>query len=586
MFDSLLPIAQSPQYAAVVLVCLIGGLILSNVRPPLMFLLALFAFYLPGALDTQTVLNGFTNPALITLILLILIATTLEKTQYINLLTALILRGSPRLALSRLVFFTGCISAIANNTAVVATLLGPLQQSAKVIPSRVLIPLSYASILGGMLTLVGTSTNLIVSAFVVSEGLPALSFFDFTALGACAFFVSGIVIIVLSPFILPSHDRATSNDSAQYLIEATVMADSPLIGGTVKSNRLRNLQQLYLIEVIRPWVRISPVSPNIVIREGDVLVFSGDIKQIEVLNQFEGLAIQGESHHSILGENLLQTVLPHNSELIGKTIVEIDFRARYDAAVVAVCRGRSRLYGGIGKLRLRTGDLLVLATGEDFNVLTRHSPTFVVVNRHTPDRYLTSRKSTLALTLFLCALLASALGLVPLIKTLCATLAIYLIFSLTSMSEIRRQMPINLAVIVGSALGIAQAVLDSGLAFILSDAIIGTFSVFGVFGALVGVYLLTLILTEVITNNASAALVCPIAYSLATSLDLSPMPFFMAVAFAASASFLSPYGYQTNLMVFAAGRYRFIDYLKMGAPVSLAYSATVLTALPLFFPLE
>ncbi|MEM7294767.1 MAG: SLC13 family permease, partial [Pseudomonadota bacterium] len=468
----------------------------------------------------------------------------------------------------------------------VATLMGPLQQSKKAIPSRVLIPLSYASILGGMLTLVGTSTNLIVSAFMVSEGLPALSLFEFTALGACSFLICGIVIVVLSPVLLPANSAAATSERGQYFIEATVMADSPLIGGTVKSNGLRNLENLYLVEVIRPWVRISPVAPNIVIREDDVLVFSGDIQQVEILNQFEGLAIGGENHHSVLNENLLQTVLPHNSELIGRTIVDIDFRARYDAAVVAVCRGHSRILGGLGRVRLRTGDLLVLATGQDFNVLTRGSPTFVVVNRHTPDHYLTPRNSSIALGLFLLALMVSAVGLVSLIKSLCAALALYLVLQLTSMAEIRRRLPINLLIIVGCALGIAQAVLDSGLAHILADGIIGVFSPFGIYGALIGVYLLTLVLTEVITNNASAALVCPIAYSLAISLDQAPLPFFMAVAFAASASFISPYGYQTNLMVFSAGRYRFADYFKMGAPVSIAYSTTVLTGLPLMFPLN
>ncbi len=584
MIDSLLQFANSQVYVALVMCVLIVCLVLSRLRPPLLFLIALMALYLPGTLDTQSMLAAFVNPALITLMLLVLLANTLEKTPYIHSLAELILRGSPRWALARLVFITGTISALASNTAIVAALTGPLQQSKKHIPSRLLIPLSYASILGGMLTLVGTSTNLIVSAFVVSEGLPALHFFDFTAMGACTFLVCGGLIVLISSRLLPANKKEALEPNAQYFIEATILPGSPLIGGTVMSNGIRNLKNLFLVEVIRPLYRISPVSPGTVLRVDDVLVFSGAIEHIEILKQFEGLAIQGESHHSLLKENLLQTIVSHNSELLGKSIVEVNFRALFDAAVIAVCRGHSQIRGGLGKLRLRTGDLLLLAVGEDFNKLTNRSTAFVVVNKPSPRKFLTSKNSLFALVIFIAALAMSIFGFVSLLKALFAALAVYLITKLTTVSEIRRLLPVNLLLVVGSALGIAHVVVSSGLAHTLSDAIIGLFSPFGVYGALIGVYLLTLLLTELITNNASAALACPIAYSLAIDLGVSTMPFFMAVAFAASASFISPYGYQTNLMVFAAGKYRFSDYARLGVPVSLVYSITVLLLLPIFFP--
>ncbi|MEM7207665.1 MAG: SLC13 family permease [Pseudomonadota bacterium] len=584
MPDIINTIAGNQWYIAFVMCALIGALIFNLERPPLLFALALLAIYLPGGLDTDPMLAAFVNPALITLVLLMIIASVLEKTQFIRTLAEQILRGTQRVALGQLVTLAGFVSAFANNTAVVAALIGPLRQSKKFATSKLLIPLSYASILGGMLTLIGTSTNLIVSAFMVSEGLAALSFFEFTLLGLCTFLAGGLAILTFAPVLLPENSDTHESARTEYLIEATVLPDSPLIGGTVKSNGLRNLRELFLVEVIRPWVRIAPVSPPVVIREGDVLVFSGDIKHIELLNQFEGLAIDGEQHHSVLGDQMLQTIVPHNSELVGKTMIDIDFRARFDAAVVAVCRGNARIQGGIGRLRLRTGDLLVLAPGDDFKKLTRHSRALMFVNASTPERFLTKQKSLFAVLVFLAALALNIFNVLPLIKSLTLAMAVLLISRLLTMDEIRRNLPVNLIVIVGSALGIAHAALTSGLALTIADGIIGVFAPLGHYGALIGVYLLTLLLTEAITNNASAALVCPIAYSLAAELGLPPLPFFVAVAFAASASFLSPYGYQTNLMVLSAGQYKFTDYLKIGTPVSLVYSATVLILLPVFFP--
>ena len=586
MIDSLSLFFAGKTYVVLVMCALLAALIFSGRKPAIIFVIALMAFYLPGTLTTAAMLSGFINPALVVLILLIIFASILEKTQYVHALTSFIARGAPRLALLRLVFFTGITSAIANNTAVVATLMGSLQVNKSVIPSKVLIPLSYASILGGMLTLVGTSTNLIVSAFMVSKGLPELELFDFTPLGVCVFVVCGGLIVLSAGSLLPNNNATISEPQARYFLEATVQPGSPLIDATVSANGLRSLHDLFLVEIIRPWARISPVSPGIVIREADVLVFSGRIDRIDLINQFEGLSIQGENHHSLLSDNLYQSVVAHNSRLAGRTISEIDFRANFDAAVVAVCRGHSEIRGGLGRLRLRTGDLLLLAVGEDFDKLTGRSNALLTVNKAQTEKSLTAKQSLFAVAIFIVALAASFVGIVSLLKAMCAVLAICLIAKLITLGEVRRRVPLDLILIVGSAIGIAHVVVESGLAQALADFIIGVFTPFGIYGALIGIYLMTLLLTELITNNASAALACPIAYSLAITLDAPILPFFMAVAFAASASFMSPYGYQTNLMVLAAGRYRFADYVKIGSPVSMAYSATVLLLMPIFFPLS
>ena len=253
--------------------------------------------------------------------------------------------------------------------------------------------------------------------------------------------------------------------------------------------------------------------------------------------------------------------------------------------MVAIRRGHERLEGGLGNISLAAGDTLVLVPGKRFEAERQaHRKEFVLVNDLDSSARLDSHKSTLVLLGFVAVIAAALLNLVPIIKGLAIYLLALLLCGIVQISELRRRFPLDIVVIVGSALSIAQLMISSGFSARMGGMFIEAFNGWGVFGALVATYMMTLILTELVTNNAAAALAFPIGYSMALGYGVDPMPFIMAVLFGASASFISPYGYQTNLLVYSVGNYRLSDYLKIGVPVSLVYSTLVLTFIPIFFP--
>jgi len=262
----------------------------------------------------------------------------------------------------------------------------------------------------------------------------------------------------------------------------------------------------------------------------------------------------------------------------------VQFRNKFDAAVVAIRRGRAQLNGRLAEIVLHPGDVLVLLTGADFVKRDNLDKNFYFYTALESQYPLTAMQSALAVTGFIGVIALSALGLVSLIKGLMGLLVVYLLFGLTHIPELRRRMPFELVMIVGSALGIAQVMTEYGVAGLVAENLMQGMGYWGVYGSFIGIYLLTVLITETVTNNAAAAIAFPIALVTAETLGVSPWPFIMAVAYGASASFLTPYGYQTNLMVYSPGGYQFTDYLKMGIPVSLVYGITVIALVPLFFP--
>ena len=301
------------------------------------------------------------------------------------------------------------------------------------------------------------------------------------------------------------------------------------------------------------------------------------------MQEIPGLTLFGQQH--LNGQNFVEVVVSSSASFCNKTLKSSRFRDRFDAVVVAIRRGHERLEGGLGNISLAAGDTLVLVPGKRFEAERQaHRKEFVLVNDLDSSARLDSHKSTLVLLGFVAVIAAALLNLVPIIKGLAIYLLALLLCGIVQISELRRRFPLDIVVIVGSALSIAQLMISSGFSARMGGMFIEAFNGWGVFGALVATYMMTLILTELVTNNAAAALAFPIGYSMALGYGVDPMPFIMAVLFGASASFISPYGYQTNLLVYSVGNYRLSDYLKIGVPVSLVYSTLVLTFIPIFFP--
>ncbi len=566
-----------------IMLVLVGCLFGTRLKPAWLFVGAIGISYLAGLISLEDMLINYANPSLITLILLVLVSIAVEKTTLVQKLAQSLSKGSLTSSVTKLGLSTAFLSSFTNNTAVVASLISAIKESPTHSPSKLLLPLSYTAILGGTITLIGTSTNLIVNGFAVEAGMEPLGFFDFTLIGLGALSVGLITILVMLKY-LPDNGK-NDQEVVPFYLEGKVEAGSKLIGKSVEGNGLRELKDLFLAEIIRGDKRICAVTPKQVIKEGDVLLFVGDIKSVPLLTQFDGLKVVHDKHEKDV-EHLVEVVVSHSSKYIGKTIKEVRFREQFHAAVIAIRRGHDRLQGGLGKVQLQAGDSLILAPGKEFYSLPNLKREFVYISGLDLQTHLKPKQSNIVLASFAAVLGLSIVGLVPLVKGLLVLLIGLMLTGTIKLSEVKRRFPIELLAVVGSAIGLAKLMIGTGLAGEISSAMLYVLGDFGPYGAFIAIFLMTVLFTELITNNAAAALSFPVAYALAVGFDLSPLPFIMAVAFGASASFISPFGYQTNLMVYSAGNYRLKDYIAMGLPLSVIYSITVLTLIPLVFPFQ
>jgi di/tricarboxylate transporter len=531
--------------------------------------------------SVDDILTNAVNPGLVTLVLLVLCSFAFERTSILRRLSAGVFNGSKVKSTLRLLLGTALASAIMSNTAVVATLINTVKKNNLINAGKLLLPLSFAAILGGTLTLVGTSTNLIVNSLLIKQGHQGFGFFDFTLIGLAAFILCLFVILIRSRS-LPTlvDDELATND---YLLEAEVATSSTLIGKSIEDNGLRNLDSLFLVEIVRQGRLISPVCPEERVLAKDKLIFSGDISKVKTLQQFDGLNLYAEQD-DLLRDNLTEVLVKADSTIAGKTLKKAGFRARFDAAVVAVRREGSALSGKLGDIVLQPGDFLVLAVGQDFTTRPNLSKNFYILSGHQADNMLSGWRDYTTVWGFITSILVSVFTPLPLISCLFIYLAFLIFSDSLSVNEIKRRFPLEIWMIVLGALTLASAIENTGIAAMLAQNIEGFLHGQSIYIAFVIIFLLTLIMTELITNSAAAALAFPIAYNIALGLGVDPTPFVMAVAFAASGSFISPYGYQTNVMVYNAGNYQLKDFVRFGLPISLIYSATVILVIPIVYP--
>ncbi len=562
---------------------LVTVLIKTQHKPAVLFASVLFLFFALGLIEAKSMIANFVNPALITLAILLIVTAPLERSHYLQYLSQRLFDPEAYFkSLFRMSGIAATISGLLNNTAVVATMMGVIKANPRIIPSQYLLPLSYIAILGGTMTLVGTSTNLIVNSLALLQGHPGFKLLDFIYVGL-PLVLGGTTLILLMRRFLPRYEQTRPEIRTNYFVEALVTPNASLIGKSIEANGFRSLENLFLAEILRRDTLISPVAPKERIEEGDILVFAGNLENLHDLQRFEGLEIFN-ANSSILESNLVEVVVSHESILIGISIRDANFRSKFDAAVVAVRRGSERLSGKIGDITIQSGDTLVLAVGEDFSKRDNIERNFYVVQGVSLKRKLSGTSSNLMIAGFVTVLGLNLAGILPLLNGLIFYLAGLVMLNILPVHEIRRRIPFDILILVGSALGISQVMNSSGAAHLIVSAINILFSDWGIYGQFISVYLISVLLTELITNNAAAALAFPVAYATATELNVDPTPFILAVAYGASASFMTPYGYQTNLMVYGPGRYRFSDYLRLGAPLSLLYGVIVLTLIPLFFP--
>ena len=565
-----------------VVVWLVTTLLVTRWSAPWVFGSALLACLLMGLVDINIVLAKATNEGLVTLVLLMLISVGFERLPWLLMVSRRMVVPSLTGSLLRVSLVTAVFSAFVNNTAVVATLAGVLRRSRLHAPSQLLLPLSYAAILGGTLTLIGTSTNLIVSSFLQEASGKGIDFFAFLPVALPAA-IAGIICMALFRHRLPQYEQ-TALQISEHLIEAKVLPESKLIGRSIVDNGLRDLDGLFLVEIARGHEILSPVAPSQRIESGDRLIFSGDVSRVGLLSTFQGLQLFA-IEEGLLSDNMTEVILLPNAAVAGQTIKESSFRARFDAAVVGLRRDGAQLSGKLVGITLQPGDYLALAVGPDFAQRMNLGRNFLVVNSQ-----LNTMRLPLLVSIFITAAVVAvvtlaAMGILALIKGLAFLLAIFLVLGVINGADLRRRFPFEMWIIIASALTVAQGLQDTGAVAAAAAWAAPLITGIEPLWILIVVYLLTVLLTELMTNNAAAALMFPVAWTLAISSGADPMPFVMAIAFGASASFLTPFGYTTNLMVQNLGSYRRADYVRYGLPVTLVYSAVVLLILPRVFPL-
>ena len=562
--------------AGLTLVGLIGALVFSRVNATVLFLSAALFCLIAGLVTIDTFWSKTTNEGLVTLVLLILCAVALERLPWLGMLSRLI--DSPRLYLSvaKIVALTAPMSAVLNNTAVVASLANVLRRSEYHASSRLLLPLSYAAILGGTLTLIGTSTNLIVSSFLEDQRGLGLGFGDFFVISAPVVLLVGCLLIVLARR-LPTRENFEVVET-EYTLEAEVDREGALVGKTVEVAGLRALETLYLAEILRDGRKIKPVAPTDILLSGDRLVFTGDVSDVARIDQVEGLSTFAK-REGLMQSELTEVLVAPGSILHGRSAKSLGFRARFNAAIVAVQRDGKHVGGRLGELPLRSGDLLVLATGDDFAQRKNLSRNFILLSDSLDVRLMDSTAGFVATAALLAVIVMAALEAIPLSLGLLLLLVGFWAADVVSVDDLRRRFPFDIWILVSSALVVADAMIESQLVASLVGSAMPFLSGSAPFLGLVIVFVLTLILTELITNNAAAALMFPIGYALAEASGVDVMPFALAVAFAASGSFLTPYGYATNLIVQNIAGYTRGDYLRFGYPITLAYTVGVLAML-------
>ncbi|MGY1425756.1 SLC13 family permease [Lysobacter sp. A289] len=567
-----------------------AALLSERFSPERILATAALVFLATGVLTPAQALGGFWNPGVLTVALLFVLVAALKTTGAIRWIGDWVL-GRPRgefRAQARLVGISAPLSAFINNTPVVAMLTSAVEhwsRTSRVAPSKLLMPMNYATILGGMCTLVGTSTNLIVAGLVVQAGLPALHMFTPLGVGMVATTAGGVYLLTVGRWLLPERrsawEQATA-DTREYSVEMLVEAAGDVAGKTIGEARLRHLADSYLLELVRDGRVFVAVGPEMRLEVGDRLVFVGVTHAVRELRRIPGLRPATDQVFKIDGgqgqRTLVEVVLSKFSPAVGKTLVESVFRSHYNAAVIAISRRGQRMHQKLGEAVLQPGDTLLLETSGSFLGDHGGSPDFLVASEIDGDAQVDRRGAITALSIIGLMIVANTvLGVDILISALVAAVAV-IVARCVSLAELRRTFDLQLIVVIACSFALGAALDHSGLAAVVAGSL-ATWAGGDPFWTLVLVYVAAVLFTEVLTNNAAAVLVFPIGLSAAHQLGVEVMPFVIAVMMGASAGFISPIGYQTNLMIYGPGGYRFSDYLRVGGPLSLVVAVAVLWAI-------
>lgn len=579
------------SFTLAVVIFLVYALYKELFNPALTFFIAAVALLLGGVITPSELLKGLSNQQIIIIFLLIIVTSGIRSIFGPGLFAWLFSeKMTARRFMLRMMIFVSSISAFFNNTPVVAFMIPYVQDWAKRTgnpASKFLIPLSFATTLGGMITVIGTSTSLLLNGLIQDYNLTMLTFEDFFFLGLIVTVTGMVYLYFIGYKILPAHAgklESITENLKEYIVETEVSAGSKIIGKSVKDAGLRNLSDLFLVEIARGDEIISPVSPDEVLKKGDLLFFSGNTDSIyHLIKSDNGIGLR---KLPLTGGqfNFVEAVVPANSDLIGLKIKRSDFRKNYGASIVALHRDGKRVAGKIGETELSGGDFLLLVTGDNQSGLVSSRSLFFlsipkVLNESKPKwlNYL----GGIAFSL----LILGILNVIPLFYSCIIIISLFVFLSIIKLTDVKNELDLGLFMILVCSLALGVALEKSGAANLVAGWLILSGKSLGNVAALTALFVFTLLLTSLITNAAAVSIAFPVAMSMADQLHISTTPFFVAIAFAASGSFLTPIGYQTSLMVYGPGGYSFKDFVRVGAPLALIYTTACLLFITYFYQL-
>lgn len=585
------------------LVVMIGLLLSGKVGTDIVLMGVLTGCIVLGLVEPTQALAGFSNQAVITVALLYVVAAGMKETGATAMLTNRLL-GRPKSPLEtqvRLLLPVAGVSAFVNNTPIVAMLLstlGGVARRGNFPASRLFMPLSFASILGGVCTLIGTSTNIVVAGLLVENdtvtpaGEPIrFGMFTLTAVGLPIAAAGLAYMLIFGRILLPDRTdpkTAANHPKREYMVAMRVSDESPLVGRTIEQADLRSLRGLFLSRIDRADSTIVAVSPDEVLRAGDVLNFVGELDSVVDLQKRRGLIpITDEQGVAENRPNLIliETVVANTSGFIGRSIRDSGIRTRYDAVVVAVHRRGHRLTGKIGQIVLQAGDTLLLEANKDF--MDRHSESrdFYLVTTRSTNATPRHDRAWVAIAILAALVLAISLGLVSTLVAALLAAGLMVVLRCCTGPQARANVDWQVLITIGAAFGVGAAMTQTGVAANIAHEIVGAAEPIGPRAVLASIYILTVVFTAVMTNIAAAVLMFPVALGVATETGLNPLPFAVVIAIAASCEFSTPIGYQTNLMVMGPGGYKWLDYTRFGGPLTILAAAITILLAPMVYGL-
>jgi len=556
----------------------------------------LVALPILGLIDINQVLFGFANQATVTIAAMFVLSAGLARTGAIHWITHRIEKVAgkgERWLILALCLVVAVLSAFIVNTAVVAIFIPVaivLAKGRKISSSRILMPISFASQFGGVCTLVGTSTNILVNSIVVDKGMPPIGFFELTPLGVVMIVVGIIYLVTVGRWLIPKRtgeiEKVDKYRLADYLAELLVTAGSPLIGKTWEQSKMSRETKVELSNLLREGKAVSR-PPQTKIRPGDLLLLHGDISILMTLENKYGLELlkNVRVHDQELSSydlRLNEILIPPRSNLIGRTLRTSDFFRRYRSAILGIQRRGKVMRERLGDIQLESGDTLLIQGHKDdlSRLLTSNN---VIVTNELTELHIRRDKAFVALFMILMVVILVVFNILPLLIAAIIGAAGMIIGRCLTLDEAYEAIDWKIIFLLGGVIPLGLAVEQNGVALWVTDSILKPLLSYGPVVVLAALYLITTLLTEALSNNATAVILAPIALSLAASMGVDARPFLIAITFAASTSFITPIGYQTNTMVYSPGGYRFSDFTRVGGPLNLIFFGLAVLLIPLIW---